>query len=54
MVHLVLLEFRWRSPTYAIRKGRTDMYALFIGMRIPNADDQTGRENRWRDILEEL
>jgi len=50
----VLLEFRRRSPTYAIRKGRTDMYAILIGMRVPNADDQTGAENKWADILEDL
>ena len=52
-IHLVLLEFRWRSPTCTIRERRTDLYALAVGMRIPNADDETGSKNKWRSIVEE-
>jgi hypothetical protein len=30
------------------------MYAILVGMRIPNADDQTGRKNKRGSIVEEL
>jgi hypothetical protein len=53
-IHLVLLEVRWRSPTYTISKCCADMYAPLIGMRIPNADDETGRENEGCRTVEEF
>jgi hypothetical protein len=53
-IHLVLLEVRRRSPTYTIGERRADMYAPIVGMRVPNADDETGRENKWRGAVEEL
>jgi len=30
------------------------MYAIIAGMHVPNADDQTRGENKWRGILEEF
>ena len=30
------------------------MYALIVSMRIPNTNDETGRENKRRSIVEEL
>jgi hypothetical protein len=53
-IHLVLLKVRWRCPTYTIGERRTDMYAPVVGMRVPNANDETGCENKWRRAIEEL
>jgi hypothetical protein len=53
-IHLVLLKVWWRSPTYTIGERRADMYTPVISMRVPDADDETGRENKWRRAVEEL
>jgi hypothetical protein len=45
-VHLVLLGYRWQSPTYTILERHTDMRAFTVCMRIPNTDDEAGRENK--------
>jgi len=52
--HLVLLEPRWRSETYTVLERRTNFYTVILGMRIPNTDDETGCENKWRSIVEKL
>jgi hypothetical protein len=44
---------RWRSQTYTILEHRTDVYALIVGMRIPNIDNKTGRENKWYGLAKE-
>ena len=53
-LHLVLLGYRWQSPTYTIFERRTNMRAFTVCMRVPNTDDETGRENKWYRIDEEL
>jgi hypothetical protein len=53
-VHLVLLGHTWQSPTYTVLECRTDIRAFAVGMRIPDTDDETGRENERRRADEEL
>jgi hypothetical protein len=53
LVHLALLQWR-QSPTDTILECRTDMYTVFAGMRIPNADDKTWYDNKWRSTVEQL
>jgi hypothetical protein len=50
----VLLGHRWQSPTYTILERRTDIRAFTVGMRIPDTDDETGRENERCSADEEL
>ncbi|KAG2103072.1 uncharacterized protein F5147DRAFT_706441 [Suillus discolor] len=51
--HLVLLQWRWRSPTDAILECRADMYTAVVGMRFPNVDDKTWHDDKWRTIGEQ-
>ena len=44
---------RWQSPTCAIRKSCINIYALVVGMSIPNTDDETGCEDEWCSIIKE-
>jgi hypothetical protein len=51
-VHLILLPHRWRSPTDAILECRTDMHTGVAGMRLPNTDDNTWHDDKWRGTVE--
>jgi len=52
----MLLEYhrRRRSPTPTILERLTDIYALVIGMRIPDTDGEPRRENIWHDRVEKF